>query len=373
VLTGCKSPHTDNQGYWTKTFGGPDDDCGWSVQQTSDSGYIIAGTKAYGTANSDAWLIKTDADGNEVWDKTFGGTGSYDCGYSVQQTTDGGYVMAASIYSGGSYVLLIKTDADGNEIWDLAFREHHFGHSVQQTFDGGYIIAGDVYPETAYDCNVFLLKTDASGNKVWEKSFGASNWREYCYSAQQTSDSGYIVVSSTFYASSPEVWLIKTDANGNVIWERCYGWEGQDDGSSVQQTSDGGYIVAGNTYSRGAGQSDVLLVKIDAGGNKVWDKTFGGRDWDYGESVRQTSDGGYVIAGIKSDGTDNSDAWLIKTDADGNQVWDKTFGGEEGDKGYSVQQTFDGEYVVVGYTRTSGAASRDVMLVKTETSGDSVP
>jgi len=361
---------------WDKTFGGTHNDHGNSVQQTTDGGYIITGwTYSYGAGNDDVWFIKTDENGNKVWDKTFGGT-HYDEGHSVQETSDGGYIITGwtkSYGAGRSDVWLIKTDGNGNKVWDKTFggTRGDYGKSVQETQDGGYIITGETcsYGTGEYDDDVWLIKTDRNGNKVWDKTFGGTHYDEG-HSVQETQDGGYIITGYTdsHGAGSYDVWLIKTDRNGNKVWDKTFGRTGYDKGYSVQQTTDGGYIIAGFTY--GEGGYDVWLIKTDGNGNKVWSKTFGGTGGDYGYSVQQTRDGEYIIAGRTwSYGAGGSDVWLIKTDGNGNRVWDKTFGGTDYDEGYSVQQTTDGGYIIAGGTLSYGAGECDVWLIKTDENG----
>jgi hypothetical protein len=355
---------------WTKTFGGSSDDYGISVQQTSDGGYIIAGwTESFGAGSRDVYLIKTDANGDTLFTKTFGGTGD-DWGESVQQTSDGGYIIAGATKSFGANraVYLIKTDANGNTLYTKTFggSGNDWGSSVQQTSDGGYIITGYTTSFGAFWSDVYLIKTDANGDTLFTKTIGGSN-TDVGYSVQQTSDGGYIITGYTysFGAGYDDVYLIKTDANGDTLFTKTFGGSGSEYGNSVQQTSDGGYIIAGWTASFGAGSDDIYLIKTDANGDTLFTKTFGGSSIDWGYSVQQTSDGGYIIAGrTKSFGAGNNDVYLIKTDANGNTLFTKTFGRSGDDVGFSVQQTSDGGYIITGYTESFGAVYGDVYLIK---------
>jgi hypothetical protein len=248
--------------------------------------------------------------------------------------------------------------------------ENKWAYSVRQTSYGGYIVAGYKYSFGLDSIDIFLIKTDANGNIIWAKTYGGINWDE-AYSVQQTSDGGYIVAGYTeSFGAGGDILLIKTDANGNIIWAKTYGGINWDEAHSVQQTSDGGYIVVGYTYSFGAG-SNIFLIKTDANGNIIWAKTYRGISGDEAYSVQQTSDGGYIVAGrTYSFGAGGSDFFLIKTDANGNIQWAKTYGGTGGDEAYSVQQTSDGGYIVAGRTYSFGAGTWDAFLIKTDADGN---
>ena len=367
---------------WNKTFGGSDSDWGESGQQTSDGGYIITGyTYSYGAGSGDVLLIKTDSNGNEEWNKTFGGPED-DGGYSVQQTSDGGYIITGGTksYGAGHYdVYLIKTDSQGNKEWDRIFGgpEEDQGYSVQQTSDGGYIIAGS-YSDGHYD--IWLIKTDPQGNKEWDTTFGGPDYDKSC-SVQQTLDGGYIVVGGTksYGAGFYDVYMIKTDPQGNKEWDETFGGPDYDHGRSVQQTSDGGYVIAGETTTCDPQmERRPWLIKTDSTGNKEWDRIFSRSNLDGCSSGQQTSDGGYILVGYTS-GTGSYDIWLIKTDSTGNKEWDKTFDVSEpkgilgilsyshGDEGRSVQQTSDGGYIIIGKTRRQSLYSigqADLWLIK---------
>jgi len=360
---------------WMKTFGGFGEDFGYSVQQTFDGGYIIAGsTHNIGIVGGDVWLIKTDINGDEMWNRTFGGT-DFDYGYSVQQTSDNGYIIAGlTNYYGagvGGDVWLIKTDSSGNKVWDKTFGGTGWdeGDSVQQTSDNGYIIAGMTFSFGAGWVDAWLIKTDENGVEQWNKTYGGE-YIDIAKSVRQTTDGGYIITGET--ESFGSVWLIKTDNNGKEIWNKTFGGTGYDYGSCVQQTTDGGYIIAGTTDSFGAGKKDFWLIKTDGNGNKVWDKTYGGKDIDEAYFVQQTSDKGYIIAGTtRSFGAGNGDAWLVKIDADGNKIWDRTFGRKYGDFVYSIQQTSDTGFIIAGGTGSFGDVNGDVLLIKTDSQGKS--
>ncbi|MEA3475754.1 MAG: FlgD immunoglobulin-like domain containing protein [Candidatus Cloacimonadota bacterium] len=372
IASGVKAQTT-----FERTYGGTDEDYGSSVQQTYDGGYIIAGWTESLTGGNDVYLIKTDEDGDTVWTKTYGGTRT-DEGFSVQQTSDSGYIVVGHTYSfGAAYeddVWLIKTDSDGDTLWTKAYGESNHcdrGYSVQQTNDRGYIITGYTESYGLNYAHVWLIKTDSLGNILWDKTFGGADNIGYGRSVQQTNEGGYIITGWTdsYGTGDNDVWLIKTDSSGNFLWDKKFGRGYHDYGRSVRQTNDGGYIVTGETRPYGADNSDVWLIKTYANGDTVWTKTYGGSTADRGWSVRQTFGGGYIITGYTTSGAGSGDVWLIKADSSGNKLWDKTFGGSSYDYGRSVQQTNDGGYIVTGITSSYGAGNEDVYLIKTDGDG----
>lgn len=367
---------------WNITFGGLGGDLGNAVQETTDGGYVIIGvTYSYGAGDGDVWLIKTNSDGNEEWNKTFGGP-EYDSGKSVRETSDGGYIIVGrteSYGAGDSDLWLIKTDFEGNEEWNEMFGGPGIegGWSVQETKDGDYIIAGETASYGAGGLDLWLIKTDSSGNKQWNKTFGGPDG-DWGRSVQETRDGGYIIAGDTesYGAGSLDIWLIKTDSDGNMEWDTNFGGSSTDWCRSVLETKDCGYIIIGGTVSYGAGGSDVWLIKTDSKGNEEWNRTFGEPEQDIGplgselgnergESVGETRDGGYIIVGATASYVPLlGELWVIKTDLYGNEEWNMTSGRQGTDEGNSVQETSDGGYIIAGDTTRGGAGGWDLWLVK---------
>jgi len=360
---------------WIRTFGGSNIDIGHDVKETNDGGFIITGyTRSFGSMSGrNVLLIKTDSNGNEEWINAYGGNDD-DEGYSVQQTLDGGYIVCGltkSFGAGNMDVYLIKTDSLGNQEWTKTFGglNDDEGYSVLQTGDGGYIIAGVTSSFSAGSRDLFLIKTDASGNLSWQKNIGGLS-SDGAWEIQHTLDGGFIIAGWTLSFGAGvfgDAWLVKTDSLGNEQWNKSFGGSDVDRAYSVQQTDDGGYILTGYTDSFGAGLYDMLLIKTDNSGNQEWMKTFGGTGRDYGHSVQQTLDGGFISAGYTlSFGAGGDDFYLVKTDSNGNQEWVKTFGGSASEIAYSICETSDGGFVITGHTLSFGAGMHDVWLIRLE-------
>jgi hypothetical protein len=368
---------------WMKIFGGTGDDYGYSVQQTIDGGYILAGETGSVDMHGEIWVIKTDENGNKVWDKTLGGV-NQDYNPNIKQTNDKGFIITAKTYSFGAGevdIWVVKLDENGAEQWNTTFGKQFWDYNgeCQQTTDGGYIIVGTMSRYEPLIFDLFLVKIDSEGNQLWNKTFkNKPESYDFGKSVQQMSDGGYIIAGSTIPRgtnTSYDIWLIKTDAQGNEQWNRIYrensSWKGT---CSIEPTSDGGYIVLATRGYYESKQVDFFMMKINQYGDEQWNKTYGGLLDDYGSESYQTTDGGYIIIGYTvSYGAGEADVWMIKTDTYGNEQWNRTYGGKNNDGGHSIALTSDGGYIVTGskgsYVKDN--YSSDVWLIKTDSQGKS--
>ena len=341
---------------WNKTYGGIGPDNAWGgVVQTNDGGYALAGnTMSYAAGDpgpGDAWLVKTDANGNLLWYKTYEGGG---CIMDLVHTSDGGYAL-----SGDGDYHLVKTDSVGNKQWNKTYDIGRVWSAIQ-TNDGGYALAG------SFQGNASLVKTDSVGNKQWNKRFGTVDVDEQAYSVVQTSDGGYVLAGTQEISMhAKKALLVKTDSAGNKLWDKLYSeGSGGMSARSVVVTRDGGYALAGYL-------EDFWLGKTDSAGNLMWNKTYeyhiplwGGPAW----SLVQTNDGGYALAGrVVTGSSGDRDIWFVKTDSFGNHMWNKTYGGMEAEQPAftnSLVQTNDGGYAIAGITNSSGAGDHDAWLIK---------
>ena len=360
---------------WIKTFGGEGDDKAESVQQTSDGGYIICGqTRSFSyDGYEDAWLIKTDEYGELEWEQNYGEPGmlKIDGGNDAVETADGGYVFTGLTFSyneeGEIKIWSVKTDEDGNEEWNHIYRDGR-GYSIYQTIDGGYIICGDSYPTT------ILLKIDSYGYEQWNKSFFEKDFSRGD-SVIQTPDGGYVVTGEIGSDDMSHCFLFKTDSNGEMEWAKEYTEPTvHTEGQSVSCTSDGGFIIIGTGVNDDNG-GFALLIKTDEFGNEQWSNIY--RDASYisceGYDGEQTQDGGYIICGEATlDNWQNNIApIIIKVDADGNKEWEiipvmPTIIEDHWFR--SIQQTIDGGFIATGTFINS--LERDVLLVKVKPESD---
>ncbi len=372
---------------------------GYLLGGVSRSG--ISGNKTVASFGiGDYWVVKTDGSGNKQWERVFGGSENENA-YSLELTSDGGAILGGysasgvsgnktTVGFGGEDFWIVKIDQDGNKQWEQAYggTGRDSLQSLQQTSDGGYILGG--FSESGISGNkstvsvggldYWVIKTDGSGNKQWEQTFGGSA-EERLVSSQQTSDGGYIVggysqsgVSGnkiTAGFGGNDFWVIKLDGSGNKQWEQSFGGTAHDTLYSLQQTPDGGYILAGDSFSGAGGNrtsasfggSDFWIVKIDGNGSKQWEKAYGGSGADSVLRLRVTSDGGFILLGSSTSGVSGdkssagfggSDIWLVKADSAGNKQWDQSFGGSGDDNANfnSLQQTQEGDYIFGGYSES---------------------
>ncbi|KAA9332701.1 T9SS type A sorting domain-containing protein [Adhaeribacter soli] len=390
---------------WDKTFGGDSQDELLSLRQTSDGGYILGGISNSGILGDktqinqglqDYWIVKVDANGNKQWDKTFGGSAE-DYLSDLIQTPDGGYLLGGYSNSGISLdksqaskgdldYWIVKLDAIGNKLWDKTIG----GNSVDKLFslaltnDGGYILGGFTGSSPSGDQSqpliggpdYWIVKLDAAGNKIWDKIYGGSN-ADWLNSLTQTTDGGFILGGYSFSGISGDktqpslgyndYWVVKVDASGNKLWDRTIGGSGSDELISLAQTIDGGYILggisnsgtSGNKSQASKGGNDYWIMKLSSSGALLWEKSFGGSADDHLLSIAQTQDGGIILGGdsrsyISADKSQDPigdyDYWILKLDANGNRLWDKTIGGNSTDYFRNLRQTTDGGFVLGGYS-----------------------
>jgi len=348
---------------WNQVYGGAGADFAHSLVETSDGGYAVAGcTSSFGAGGADFLLIKTDEYGTMEWNRTYGGIGG-DLAYSVVETSDGGFALAGvtdSFGAGGNDFWLIKTDSFGNVEWNQTYggTDSSIAYSLVETSDGGYALAGSsgsplYFPIGSGTTDFWLVKTDAYGNMEWNQTYGGTG-DEVAYSLVETSDGGFALAGE----QSHNFWLVKTDAYGNTEWNQTYGEAKYNHAYSVVEPADGGFVLASTNFQ---------LIKTDAHGTVEWNWTYGREDYDTVYSLVETSDGGFALAGETCSVDDGNGFWLVKTNGDGNMEWNQTYRRTEYDRPYSLIQTSDGGYALAG--ETINLASTYLWVVKTNENG----
>ncbi|MBZ0207139.1 MAG: T9SS type A sorting domain-containing protein, partial [Flavobacteriales bacterium] len=381
---------------WQRTWGSSGEDGGQVIKPTNDGGYMVIGSTqaadgdvtSYHGGYSDAWVLKLDATGSLEWQRTFGGSGT-DHAEDIQQTADGGYIVAASTTSndgdvsgnhGNRDVWLIKLDAQGELQWQRCYggSSNDGAIAVKLTQDGGYILAattnsndGDVSGNHG-SLDFWVIKLDETGNISWQNTYGGSGYDEAA-DLKKTDDGGYILMGTTSStdgdithpASYEDAWVVKLDPEGNIMWDQTLGGPGDDYGTSIKQTADHGFVLVGfsngDSFGCESGLFYAYVAKLNESGVLEWELTcMGGTMPDFINDVIQTPDGGYVLAGsTESDDGDISfnhgmaDSWLVRLDPQGNVLWQRTLGGSLADAAYGIASTSDGGYVVAGVTASS--------------------
>lgn len=359
---------------WAMTYdstGGEDSETAYSVQETSDGGFIVAGTVDPNDSNSGARILKLNSDGVVAWQKTYqGNVGGLVRIHSVQETNDGGYIAAGAQADDAWGAWLLKLNSDGATAWQKVYISDLFPwfNFVQETSDGGFVVAGGLI-------DLLVLKLNGDGSIVWQQTLDIHNFSdEEAYQVQETSDGGFIITAGFKppYGSS-SAWILKLNSDGVIAWQNVYGNLQGDSSvlSAIQETGDGGYIAAGYTDAFGAGSTDAWVTKINGDGAIVWQKTVGGTGNDVANAIQVTGDGDYVVAGYTSSfGAGSSDAWVFKLNDNGVLVWQKTYGGSDGDSAEAISVTGDGGYVVAGSTDSFSADHGDFWVLRLDSLGE---
>ncbi|MCB1060419.1 MAG: T9SS type A sorting domain-containing protein [Calditrichaeota bacterium] len=358
---------------WSRTFGGGNQDAAGFVEQSPDGGYFIAGHASSFSAggNYDFWLVKTSANGDSLWSRTYGGSGD-EFFESAALTSDGGVILAGmtdSYGAGGRDFWIVKTNENGDSLWSRTFggANDDEGTDVIQTTDGGYLLCGSSASFGSGSEDFWIVKVNSTGDSMWSKTFGGS-LTEVCYAVEQTADGGFALggKTSTFAADATDFWLVKTNGTGDSLWSRAYGGTGPEECKDVIQTADGGFALAGWNYTDGTIR-DFRMIRTDSNADTLWTRTFGGSQWDECRSLIQTVDGGYVLGGhTASFGIGGFDFWMVKVSAMGDSLWSLTFGGVGGaDFGEAIHQTDDFGFIFAGITSSFGAGNNDVWVVRT--------
>ncbi len=390
LLSSSLQIHNCLASQWAKSYGGSDNELPYAVQQTKEGGYIVAGeTSSFGGGLDDMFIMKLDSNGTVAWQKTYDGIGNYRSrAYALQKTSDDGYIVAGETGAFGPFprnMWVLKLDPQGDVAWQKAYScsgdNQQEARSIQQTTDGGYIVAGYIeHLDASSWAELMILKLDQNGNVSWQKIYGGFDTFLYLWPVQihQARDGSYIVACSIKYAEAEkyDFWILKLDPGGNIIWQKTYGGISNEWAYSIQQTIDEGYIVAGNSSSFGSGNRDMWILKLDQDGDIAWQKIYGGGGHDSASSIQQTKNGDYIVVGdTNSYGAGNFDLWILKLDQNGSVLWQKTYGGSSNDSIYSgfIQQTTDGGYIVATRTNSFGLGTpnyTNIWILKIDSSGN---
>lgn len=389
LFIGCDEPEEKKSHktvyYFSKVLGEFDAEMGYSIHGTLDGGFIISGaTSSYWATDSlpkiimsqhgvtNAIVAKIDSIGEPEWIKTFGGE-LFESAFNAKETSDGGYFFAGYTNSFGNGLYdywLVKLDENGQKIWEKTYGtvKANVGLYGDVTSDEGYVLTGYTIPDGKTDKDVWLLKTNSNGDSLWSVTFDDSMNQSANY-LQETNDGGFVLVGETRGQNTNiDILIIKTDANGNMVWTNTLIESNIDQAFSIKETGDG-YILIGTTTSLGKGDKDIWLNKLDQFGNVVWQKTYGGEALEYGFDVVPVSDG-YVFTGSTSSfGTMFYDLWVVKVDLYGEQVWDQIYGGTMIDIGRSLILNASGGFTILGQTSSYGAGEYDFWIIKTDKNG----
>jgi Secretion system C-terminal sorting domain len=371
-----QTTRTDAQSRFQKTMGGAILDWSNSIIQITDSNYVLLGsTKNFGSGLQDMLLVKTNRDGDTLWCKTLGLSAGDEEGATVQETSDNGFMITGTTGSagaGGDDFILMKTDGNGTLQWAKTYGgvnvEYCCGGS--QCFDGGYVIAGHTTSYGAGAADIYVVRTNSVGDTLWTRTIG-NNTTDNGFGIIQSADSGFVITGSVVNSGSTDLAVVKLNSSGAIVWAKAIGGANEEIGYSLIQTADSGYCIAGQTLSFGNGNMDAYLVKLDQYGDLSWSQAFGTGDSDLFYFISPTSDGSYVMTGyVNRQGAGYDDLMLLKADNNGNIIWARSVGGSTParDVGRSVKETFDGTFLVSGFTQSFGGGT-DAFFLKTNSQG----
>lgn len=377
VLVALSSSGAVMADVWMKTYGGSGSERASVVQQTMDGGYIVAGSiDSSGAGSTDGWISKLDVSGNIEWQKTYGGNGGEEIA-SIQQTLDGGFIAAGSTTSsgtGGKDIWVSRLDSNGQIEWQNTYGgvNDDEASTIVQTADGKYVLAGTSNPGGTRKKDLVVMKLDQDGKIEWQKTYGGDG-DDVVHTIQPISNGQYILAGSTdsYGVGKKDAWVLKLNQDGEIVWQKTYGALGDDEAYSIYGSSDGGCIVAGWTNSYAGLKIEAWVLKLDEDGIVTWQRTYGGSGDDRAYAVAETSEGKYVVAGsTDSYGAGKKDAWILKLDNNGNIFWQQTFGGAGDDEFFSVQETLDGGYVAAGRSDSFGGGGDEALLIKFDSDGN---
>jgi len=353
-----------------KTYGGIMHDLGLSVKEIPDEGYITVGGAYNFIPGEKVYIFRTDVYGDTLWTRYFTGTGN-----SVVVDSDGGFVVCGSLYTTSDDMLLLKLTGSGDSVWRRTFGGSltEFGYSLQKTVDGGFIACGSTGSFGAQYQNIFLVKTDASGNPEWQKTYSGLTISEG-YFVRQLPDENYLICGVTSYITGNDApggnsFLLKVSPTGDSIWMKTYPGDGA---PSFAITQDNGFMLCSNDWKPSPDVWDILLTRTDSAGDLIWTKTIPlSTPYNYTHWIEKTGPNTFILCG--SAGTyspvHEEDALMVNLNADGDTLWTRRFGGNQPDRFYSVQQTQDDGYILSGYTESQGNGEEDLYLVKTTSAG----
>lgn len=355
-----------------RTYGGPADDKALAITQARDGSFLMAGlTMSFGAGKSDVWLMKLSQDGREIW-RRFLGSSDHDWANDLIETREGNFVVVG--YSrdpreGHNNAWVFMVDPQGRVKWSRTFGgdKGDEARSVIQTLDGGLAIVGFSHSFGIGKSDIWLLKLDAEGNEQWQETYGGKEAdRGNCLVETPEGDLILAGYTQSFGSGQADLLVLKVDAQGKGIWKENYGGKNNEAAESMALTRDGHLVLAGWTNSVRSGSTDGLVMELDGQGKKIWSRTFGGVHTDMFFDLTPSFDGHFYLAGASATESQNADLWLLKINRKGGNVWERFVEGEKNDYGYSIAETLDGGFIVAGGTNTYGEGGSDIWVVKAD-------